>query len=73
MRSDVKFYAELAVSFLPFIMLVFLNSKVNVKKENRNRQYVLPFIAVIYSVVVFVFQKQITQMCITEYLKLADL
>ena len=39
MKSDLKFFIELAVSFLPFILFAILNSKANVKKENRNVQF----------------------------------
>ena len=33
MKSDIKFFMELVVSFLPFILFAFLNGKANVKKE----------------------------------------
>ena len=37
MKSDMKFFIALAVSFLPFILFAFINSKVNVKKEKESR------------------------------------
>ena len=55
MKSDLLFFIELAVSFLPFVLFAFLNSKANVKKENRNRQYAMPVIAVVYSAVLLIF------------------
>ncbi len=73
MKSDVKFFAELAVAFLPFILFAFLNSKANVKKENRHRQYAMPVIAVIYGVLISVFQVRITALCGEGISKLAEL
>lgn len=73
MNSNVKFFIELAVSFLPFILFAFLNSKVNVKKENRNRQYAMPVIAVIYSAVLLIFLDRLSTLCMNLFLKLADL
>lgn len=60
MKSNILFFIELMVSFLPFILFAFANSKANVKKENRNRQYLMPVIAVVYSVVVFAFMNQLS-------------
>lgn len=73
MKSDMKFFIELAVSFLPFILFAFLNSKANVKKENRNRQYAMPVIAVVYSTVLLIFLNQLSKLCTDLFLKLADL
>ena len=73
MKSDLKFFIELAVSFLPFILFAFLNSKANVKKENRNRQYAMPVIAVVYSAVLLIFLKQLAVLCTEKFLQLADL
>ena len=49
MKSDVKFLIELAVSFVPFILFAIYNSKANIKKERRNRQYPMPIFAVVYT------------------------
>lgn len=73
MKSDLKFFIELAVSFLPFILFAFFNSKANVKKENRNRQYAMPVIAVFYSAVLLIFLKQLAALCTEKFLQLADL
>ena len=72
MSSDVIFLIELAVSFLPFILFAFLNGKANVKKENRCRQYPLPALAVVYSVVLLIFLDQIETYCADKFLQLAD-
>ena len=50
MKSNPLFIIELVVSFLPFILFAFFNSKVNVKKMKRHRQYLMPVVAVVYSV-----------------------
>ena len=72
MKSDIKFFMELVVSFLPFILFAFLNSKANVKKVNRNRQYAMPVIAVVYSVVLLVFLNKATALCMEKFLECAD-
>ena len=48
-------YIRLAISFLPFILFAYLNGKANTKKEVRNRQYGMPILAVVYSVVLLIF------------------
>ena len=72
MKSDIKFFMELVVSFLPFILFAFLNSKANVKKVNRSRQYAMPVIAVVYSVVLLVFLNKATALCMEKFLECAD-
>ena len=72
MKSDVKFFIELAVSFLPFILFAFFNGKANVKKENRNRQYAMPVFAVVYSTVLLIFLDKLARICTDLFLKLAD-
>lgn len=73
MKSNAELLLELAVSFLPFILLAFLNSKVNVAKENRYRQYLMPVIVVIYSVLMAIFQDSYTEAYVAGFLKIADL
>lgn len=72
MKSDVIFFIELAISFLPFILFAFFNGKANVKKENRNRQYAMPVIAVIYGVVLLIFMDRLADVFMDLFLKLAD-
>ena len=73
MKSDTKFLIELAASFLPFILFAFLNGKANVKKENRNRQYIMPVFAVVYSVVLLIFLDKLGALCTEKFFQLADL
>lgn len=73
MNKNTLFLIELAVSFLPFVLFACLNGKANVKKENRNRQYLMPVIAVIYSIVLLIFLDQLSGYCTDLFLKLADL
>ena len=73
MKSNILFFIELIVSFLPFILFAFFNSKANVKKENRNRQYAMPIVSVLYSVVLLIFLKQLSELFVNLFLKLADL
>ena len=73
MKSEVIFFIELAVSFLPFIFFVFLNGKANVKKENRHRQYIMPVFAVVYSIVILIFLDQLSAVVMEKFLQFADL
>ena len=73
MKSNILFFIELIVSFLPFILFAFLNSKSNVKKENRSRQYAMPVAAVLYSAVLLIFLNQLSALFLNLFLKLADL
>lgn len=72
MKSNILFFIELIVSFLPFILFAFLNNKANVKKENRHRQYGMPVFAVVYSVVLLIFLDKIATLLSDLFLKLAD-
>ena len=73
MNDDIMFLIQLALSFLPFILFAFLNSKANVKKEFRNRQYPMPIVAFVYSAVLFIFLSKISALCLDLFLKVADL
>ena len=73
MKSNILFFIELAVSFLPFILFAFFNSKANVKKENRNRQFAMPVLAVIYSVVLFIFMNKLSTLFLNVFFKFADI
>jgi hypothetical protein len=72
MNSDVVFFIELAVSFLPFILFAILNGKANTKKEFRCRQYPMPAVAVVYSVVLLVLLDKLSAIVLELFLKLAD-
>ena len=73
MKSDIPFYLKLIVSFLPFILFAFLNSKANTKKPVRNRQYPMPVLAVVYSIVLLIFLDRLAKLCLDLFLKLAQL
>lgn len=72
MSNDIIVLIALAVSFLPFILFAFLNGKANVKKANRNRQYLMPVFAVVYSVVILIFLEKIENFCSDKFYLLAD-
>ncbi len=73
MKSDIMFFIKLVLSFLPFVLFAFLNSKVNVKKINRNRQYAMPAVAVIYSAVLLIFLNKLSSFITEKFLQLAGL
>lgn len=72
MIGKIIFLLKLAVSFLPFILFAFFNAKANVKREVRNRQYPMPVVALIYSVVVFFLLNKISNLLMSLFWKLAD-
>ena len=67
------FFIGLISSLIPFFLLMLANGKSNVKKENRNRQYAMPFFAVVYSIVLMIFLDRIAVYLTDLFLKLADL
>ena len=71
--NKILFFIELTVSFLPFLIFAFFNSKANVKKEVRYKQFAMPLIAVIFSLVLLIFMNQISALFLSLFLKLADL
>ncbi len=73
MSKNALFLIELAVSFLPFILFAFINSKLNVKKEFRHRQYPLPLFALIYSIVVLIFLDKLSALFMDLFFKLAGI
>lgn len=73
MKSNWSFYIQLLVSFLPFILFAFLNSKANVKKKVRCRQYPMPLFAVVYSVLLLIFMQSLSALCAKLVLQVIDL
>ena len=73
MNGNIVLLIQLVISFLPFVLFAFLNGKVNMKKEVRNRQYLLPPFAVIYSVVLLIFLNKLSELLTNLFLMLADL
>ena len=73
MIANLIFILKLAIAFLPFLLFAFFNTKVNVKKERRSRQYLMPVLAIVYSIVLFSFFDRISDLCLFLFLKLADL
>ena len=73
MLSNQLVFLVLIVSFLPFISFAYLNSKANTRKEYRYRQYLMPLLAIVYCVVLFVKMDQISSFLLNLVLKLAEL
>ena len=73
MKSNILFFIKVAASFLPFVLFAFLNSKANTKKEKRERQFAMPAVAVVYSIVLLIFLDQLAAFCMEKVLQLAGL
>lgn len=72
MKSDALFFMILIACFIPFMLFAFLNSKANVKKEYRSRQYAMPLVAIIYCAVLIAFDKQLSELCLAMAYGLAE-
>jgi len=59
-------FIRMLLTMLPFIALVLLYSKTNVKKAKRYKQFLMPFVAVILCIVAMIFLTKI-------YMKVVDL
>lgn len=73
MKSSIIFLIELILSFLPFLVFVFLNSKANVKKEVRHQQYLVPLVAAVYCLVLMLFMDKISGWLMMMFLSIAEL
>ena len=73
MTDNIKFYIDLVLSFLPFVLFAFFNNLVNTKKNKRYRQYIMPVVALVYSIVLFAFLNRISQFFLNIFLKIASL
>lgn len=71
--SDILFFIKLIGAFLPFVLLAFVNSKVNCKQPVRSRQYPMPALAAIYSIVLLIFMDKLAALFMKGVLFLADL
>ncbi len=49
-------------AFIPFILFIFLNAKANLKKEVRNKQFFMPFVAVVVAIILFIFMNKLSDL-----------
>ena len=73
MKPNILFFLVLIISFLPFVLFAFFNSKANTKKEDRSKQYIMPIFAVVYSVVLLIFLNKLSAICTKYFLMLVRL
>ena len=73
MTNDTFFLITFALTFLPFVFFAFLNSKANTKKPVRNRQYLMPVLALIYCIVLLIFVDKLSDLCMDGVLWLSAL
>ncbi len=53
--------AKMLLAILPFIILCFSSNKVNLAKTDRNKQFIMPVIALIYLIIVMIFMHSINE------------
>lgn len=73
MISNILFILKLILAFLPFALFAFLNQKANIKKPHRYRQFVMPFVALVYCIVMCVLIDQISTLCLSLVRAVASL
>ena len=56
---DILRIAKTLLQFLPFLFLVWLNGKTNLKREYRNRQFPMPVLTLLYCALLLVFFSKI--------------
>ena len=72
MISKFLDYIMLFLSFLPFVLFVFLDAKANLKKEVRNKQFFMPFVAVVVSIVLFIFMNKLGNVFLSLFYTIVD-
>lgn len=61
MIDILKIIGVLALLGLPVLLLVFLNGRLNLKRPNRSRQWLMPIFALIYGLVALLLMWDLTQ------------
>jgi len=62
MISDLLKLLKFIIGILPFILLCLLTKAVNLNKTNRGRQFLMPFIALVYCILAIVFLDKINDL-----------
>ena len=60
MISELLFLGKLLLAFLPFLLFVWLNSRANMKKKIRCRQFFMIPAAILYCIVLFVLMQRLS-------------
>ena len=67
MRSDYPVFVDALIYFLPFAVFLLLNNLANVKRENRYKQYPMPFVALGYCAGIFVLMDTLSELLKQAY------
>lgn len=54
--------AQRVLAILPFMLLCFASKKVNIKKTRRSRQFSLPLVSTVYSIIIIIFINKINRL-----------
>jgi len=60
----------LLLAFLPFMLFAFFDTKANLKKKVRNRQYFMPLFALVYCIVLFINMNRLSNLCVSFFEKI---
>lgn len=64
---DFNNLIKIIMGSLPFMALCLANSKINLNKSNRSRQFLMPIIALVYSIIGIIFMNQINDFLIEVF------
>lgn len=72
MKSDPNFFIDLTILFLLFMLLIWLNGKVNVKKEIRYKQWFVPVFACLYTAGMMISMNSTMEYLMEKYMAAAE-
>lgn len=61
MIKHVQLLTRVAICTLPFLALLWLSAKANLKKKERSKQFLMPIITLVASVLVILFLRQVNE------------
>ncbi len=62
----------LSLAFIPFILFVLIDTKINLKKEVRNKQFFMPIVALVVCIVLFIFMNKLGNTFVSFFFNIVD-
>ena len=62
----------LSLSFIPFILFVLIDMKLNLKKDVRNKQFFMPIVALVVCIVLFIFMNKLGNVFVSFFHNIVD-
>ncbi len=64
MISNLSFFLILLGAMMPFCLLALKNNRINLKRNIRHRQFFMPFVALVYCIVMFILVNKLSSKCL---------